>query len=294
MTRAVGGGAARIAQPAQTSMISADFLSAISLTLASNFLVRDWISSLQVARSSSVRILSDCSWSACLLASRRMLRIATRASSARSLTRSDQLLALLDRQGRDVEPDHLAVGVGRQAQVADLDRLDDVADHRGIERPDQDLLRLGRAQVGELLQRRRRAVIVDPDRVDQPRVRPARPDAPELVGQQARRSSPSGLPPRGRSLRCSWCILCSTLARRNRGCLATNLVGLRPAIVGSSYHAVRISDRSHERGGPADRPSLGHRISRLARGPWAEAPLLTQVPIGSPVTARSMLPSFLN
>src|SRR5271157_4918909 len=95
-----------------------------------------------------------------------------------------QLLPLLDGQGRYVEPNHLAVGVGRQAQVARLDRLDDVADHRRIKRPDQDLLRLRRAQVRELLERRRRAVIIDPDRIDQARVRPSGPDTPELVGQK--------------------------------------------------------------------------------------------------------------
>ena len=76
----------------QTSRISADFFSAMSLTLPSNRLVRVWISSLQVSRSSSVRILSVCSWSACLLASRRMFRMATRASSARSLTRLTSFL----------------------------------------------------------------------------------------------------------------------------------------------------------------------------------------------------------
>ena len=76
----------------QTSRISADFFSAMSLTLASNRLVRDWISSLHFSTSSSVRILSVSSLSADLLASRRMFRIEIRASSARSLTRATSFL----------------------------------------------------------------------------------------------------------------------------------------------------------------------------------------------------------
>ena len=223
-----------------------------------------------------------------------MLRIETRASSARSLTRSDQLLALLDRQRRDVEPDHLAVGVGRQAQVAGLDRLDDVADHRRIERADQDLLRLGRAQVGQLLQRRRRAVIVDPDRVDQPRVRPARPDAPELVGQQGHALLHPVFRLEG-DLFDAHGASSLTLSRRN------------PPVSGDLYRLALPDDADHRI--TTGRHATGHAArmhgakpvrepavqssSPQPAAPGAAGPLLTQVPIGSPATARSMLPSFL-
>src|SRR5262249_42569877 len=72
----------------------------------------------------------------------------------------------------------------RQAQIAGLDRLDDVADDRRVKRADEDLLRLWRAQVGHLLERRRRAIVLDPYRFHQANVRPTRPDAPQLVAQQ--------------------------------------------------------------------------------------------------------------
>ena len=55
------------------------------------------------------------------------------------------LLAHVARQRRNVEPDDLAVAVGRQAQVAVDDAPLDVLDDRRIERPDDQLLRLGRA-----------------------------------------------------------------------------------------------------------------------------------------------------
>ncbi len=55
---------------------------------------------------------------------------------------------------------------------------------RGIERADQDLLRLGRAQVGHLLERRGRAVVIDAHRLDQPHIGPAGAHAAQLVGQQ--------------------------------------------------------------------------------------------------------------
>ena len=94
-------------------MISADFFSAISLTLPSNLLVRVWISSLQVSTSSSVRIFSVCSMSACLLASRRMLRIDDSGFLGEILDAAASFLRCSTESGGDVQAHHLAVGVGR-------------------------------------------------------------------------------------------------------------------------------------------------------------------------------------
>ena len=185
-------------------MISADFLSAVSLTLASNLLGQRLDLFLAGSTSSSVRILSVCSTSACLLASRRILRIEMRASSARSLTRLASFLRCSTESGRHVQADDLAVGVGRQAQVAGLDRLDDVADDRRIERSNQDLLRFGRAQVGHLLERRRASRNSRRGSNRPGRRSPGRSGCRATGRSATSRSFPSALPPRARSLRCSW------------------------------------------------------------------------------------------
>src|SRR5262249_39301433 len=69
------------------------------------------------------------------------------------------LLSLLAAHGRDGQADDLAVALRRQAQAAGLDGLFDLLDAAGVERADEDLLRVRRADGGELAQRRRRAVV---------------------------------------------------------------------------------------------------------------------------------------
>ena len=116
-----------------------------------------------------------------------MLRQATLASSADFLMRVDHLLALLAAHRRHLQADHLAVVVGRHAQVAGADRLLDVLEDARVERPDDDLLRVGRADLGQLLQRRRRAVVLDAQAVHQGRRGPAGAQAAQLVAEDVDR-----------------------------------------------------------------------------------------------------------
>ena len=75
----------------------------------------------------------------------------------------DQFLAALFGQRRDGQPDDLAV-VGRvEAQVGGADGLLDGADLRNVPRLDGDQGRLGNVQVGDLVQRRGRAVVIHAD-----------------------------------------------------------------------------------------------------------------------------------
>src|SRR5262249_9014256 len=72
-------------------------------------------------------------------------------------------------------------------QVAGADRLLDVFEGRLVERPDDDLLRVGRADLGHLFQRRRRAVVLDAQAVDQRGRGPAGAQAAEFVAEDADR-----------------------------------------------------------------------------------------------------------
>jgi len=73
----------------------------------------------------------------------------------------DDVLATLLGQGRDVETDDGAVHVRRQADVALEDRLLDGAEDGAVPRLDHDLVRLGDADRGHLVEWRLRAVVVD-------------------------------------------------------------------------------------------------------------------------------------
>lgn len=154
---------------AYSFMISFSLAEARVLTLVSNFLVNSWVLSLQVSQSSSLRILSFWDWSACLLASRRILRIEIRDSSANSLTRETSCLRRSVERGGDVESDESSVGIRGQTHVASLDGLGDRAQGRGVEGTDNDLLGFGTTDAGDLLERSWGAVVIDPDRIDQSR-----------------------------------------------------------------------------------------------------------------------------
>ncbi len=99
--------------------------------------------------------------------------MATLASSVSSLIRADELPADVGRERRNVDADHAAVVLRVEAQVACADRLFDVLDRAGVERADHDLRRLGRADRGQRLDRRLRAVDLDAQRIDQARIGPA-------------------------------------------------------------------------------------------------------------------------
>src|SRR5206468_652215 len=68
-------------------------------------------------------------------------------------------------------------------EVAGADGLLDVLERRRVERLDEELLRLRRAHRGELLDRRRRAVVLDPEGVEQGRRRPAGAEALQFVAE---------------------------------------------------------------------------------------------------------------
>ncbi len=85
----------------------------------------------------------------------------------------DELLAPLLGQLRDRQPDQLAVVRRRQAEIRLEDRLLDLLDRRRVERLDRQHPRLRRVDRREVLERRRRAVVVDRDPVEQRRRRAA-------------------------------------------------------------------------------------------------------------------------
>ena len=89
------------------------------------------------------------------------------------LDAADHLAPHLGRQRRHVEADHPAVALRVEPQVAGLDRLLDVLDRARIVRADDDLRGLGGADRSDLLDRHRRAVDLDAQRIDQPGVGPA-------------------------------------------------------------------------------------------------------------------------
>ncbi len=76
----------------------------------------------------------------------------------------------------EIEADHLAVVGGSEPQVRVHDRLLDDRDHFGFPRLQGDRARLGDRQRRHLTQGRRRAVIVDPNVVQQPGAGPAGAD----------------------------------------------------------------------------------------------------------------------
>src|SRR5262249_38148930 len=96
-------------------------------------------------------------------------------------------LALLAAHGRHRQADHLAVVAGRQAQVAGADGLLDVLEHALVVRPDDDLLRLGDADLGQLLEGGGRAVVLDAQAVHQGGRGPAGAQAAQLVAEDVDR-----------------------------------------------------------------------------------------------------------
>ncbi len=107
--------------------------------------------------------------------------MATLVSSAKLLDAADHLAADLGRQRRHVQADQPAVVLRIEAQVARLDGLFDVLERAGIVGANDDLVRLGRADGGHLLDRHGRAVDLDPQRIDQARVGPAGADAGQVA-----------------------------------------------------------------------------------------------------------------
>ena len=100
---------------------------------------------------------------------------------------ADHLAADFGRERRHVQADHAAVVLRSEAEIAGLDRLFDVLQRAGIVRADDDLVRLGSADRGDLLDGRRRAIEFDPQRIDQARIRPAGADAAQVGLQLADR-----------------------------------------------------------------------------------------------------------
>src|SRR5438034_9853758 len=92
----------------------------------------------------------------------------------------DVLLAALLGQLRDRHADHLAVVGGVQALVARAERLLDRADLALVVDLDDQQARLGGADLGELVERRGRAVVRDHDPVDQRGIRAPGADVGQL------------------------------------------------------------------------------------------------------------------
>ena len=109
--------------------------------------------------------------------------MATLPSSAQLADELDELLAPLLGELRDRQADHLAVVRRRQAEVGLLDRLLDRLDRGRVERLDRQQARLGRVDRRDVLERRRRAVVVDGDPVEQRGRGAARAHARELAAR---------------------------------------------------------------------------------------------------------------
>jgi len=79
----------------------------------------------------------------------------------------DQVLATLLGQGRDIQSHHGAVSVGRDADIALLDRLLDSPKDSAVPGLDDDSGRFRHADAGQLVQWRQGAVVVDLDTLDE-------------------------------------------------------------------------------------------------------------------------------
>ena len=93
----------------------------------------------------------------------------------------DDLLATLLGQRRDVQADDGAVDLRHQPDVALDDRLLDRTQHPAVPGLDHDLVRLGHADAGQLVERRLRAVVVDVDALHEGRRGAAGPDPLEVA-----------------------------------------------------------------------------------------------------------------
>ena len=112
--------------------------------------------------------------------------------------RLDEVLATLLGQRRDVQPDDRAVDVGHEPDVALHDRLLDRAEDAAIPGLDHDLVRLGDADAGELVERRLGAVVVDVQALDEARSRRGRSAGPGSRAPWPRPRGPSCARPRTR------------------------------------------------------------------------------------------------
>src|SRR4029079_1363431 len=94
---------------------------------------------------------------------------------------SHDVLATFLGQRRDIQPDDGAVHVRHQPDVALRDRLLDGTEDTAVPRLDHDLVRFGDADAGQLVERRRGAVVVDVDALDERGRRATRPDPLEIA-----------------------------------------------------------------------------------------------------------------
>ena len=162
-------------------MTSFSLAVARSVAAVSNFLVSSWISSFTWSRSSSVSALSFCSWSAGFVAVAADVADRDLGFLGQLVDAGHQLAAHFGRQRRHVDADQPAVVLRIEPQVAGLHRLFDVLERAGIERPNDDLRGFGRADRGDGLDRRGRAVDLDPQRIDQARIGPAGANAGQVL-----------------------------------------------------------------------------------------------------------------
>src|SRR5438874_396361 len=96
---------------------------------------------------------------------------------------SGVLAAPLLVEGRNRDPDQLAVIPGVQSELRLLDCFFDGADDGPVPRLDDDHARLGHGNGGELIQGRRIAVVLDRDLVDQRRAGAPGPNGEDLLGE---------------------------------------------------------------------------------------------------------------
>src|SRR5579875_495446 len=93
------------------------------------------------------------------------------------------LLTLFATHGRHLQADHLAVVVGRHAQIAGANGLLDLLEDAGIVRANDNLLWIRRADLGQLFQGCRRAIIFDAQAIDQGGSGPAGAQTAQLIAE---------------------------------------------------------------------------------------------------------------
>src|SRR6188472_4358630 len=93
----------------------------------------------------------------------------------------DQVAPTLLSEGRDSESDRRTVVVGRQSNIALQYCLLDGTQGAAVPRLDQDAVRFGHADAGQLVERRLRAVVLDRDAFDQRRRRTTGADGAQVA-----------------------------------------------------------------------------------------------------------------
>ena len=101
----------------------------------------------------------------------------------------DELPATLLGQRRDVQPHDRAIYVRDEADIALLDRLLDRAEGAPVPRLDDDRVRLRHADTGQLVERRRCAVVLDGHAFDERRRRAAGADGGEITLERDQRAA---------------------------------------------------------------------------------------------------------